>query len=125
MENERVPNKRKDMRKINLSGKEKILVVRTDRIGDVILSLPVLEATKSSYPKSHLTMMISPYTRDVLNNNPHLDDVMIDDYEDSNRGIRGFFRLIKKIRGEKFDVCVFTSSNFQVGDFTFPFRDKI
>jgi len=94
------------MKKINLSGKEKILVVRTDRIGDVILSLPVLEAIKSSYPKSHVSMMVSPYTKDVLDNIPHLDDVIIDDYKDVHRGTGGFFRLVKKIRGEKFDVCV-------------------
>jgi lipopolysaccharide heptosyltransferase II len=94
------------MKQLNLSGKEKILVVRTDRIGDVILSTPVLEAIKSSYPKSHVTMMVSPYTKNVVKNNPHLDDVIIDDYENIHRGIGGFFRLIKKVRGEKFDVGV-------------------
>ena len=95
------PTNEKNMKKINLSGKEKVLVVRADRIGDVILSLPVLEAIKSSYPKSHLTMMISPYTRDVLNNNPHLDDVIIDDYEDSNRGIKRVFPINQKDKRRK------------------------
>ena len=94
------------MKKINLSGKEKFLIVRTDRMGDVILSVPVLEAIKSSFPKAHVIMMVSPYVKDVLNNNPHLDDVIIDDCKNIHKGIGGFFRLIKKIRGEKFDVCV-------------------
>ncbi len=94
------------MKKINLRGKEKFLIVRTDRMGDVILSLPVLEAIKSSFPKAHVVMMVSPYVKDMLNNNPNLDDVIIDDCKDIHKGIGGFFRLIKKIRGEKFDVCV-------------------
>ena len=102
------------MKKINLTGKEKFLVVRTDRIGDVILSLPVLEAIKSSYPKSHVTMMISPYTKDIVKNNPHLDDVIIDDYKDVHRGTGGFFRLTKKIRCEKFDVCVLLHPTFRL-----------
>jgi lipopolysaccharide heptosyltransferase II len=102
------------MKKINLTGKEKNLVVRTDRIGDVILSTPVLEAIKSSYPKSHVTMMISPYTKDIVKNNPHLDDVIIDDYKDVHRGTGGFFRLVKKIRGEKFDVCVLLHPTFRL-----------
>ena len=71
------------MRKINLSGKEKFLVVRTDRMGDVILCLPVLEAIKSAFPKSHLTIMVSPYTKEVLGNNPRADDIIIDDRKTS------------------------------------------
>jgi heptosyltransferase-3 len=102
------------MKKIDLSGKEKILVVRTDRIGDVILSTPVLEAIKSSYPKSHITMMISPYTKDVVKNNPRVDDVIIDDYENIHRGMGGFFRLIKKVRGERFDVGVLLYPTFRL-----------
>lgn len=102
------------MKKINLTGKEKFLVVRTDRMGDVILSLPVLEAIKSSYPKSHVTVMISPYTKDIVKNNPHLDDVIIDDYKDVHSGTGGFFRLVKKIRGEKFDVCVLLHPTFRL-----------
>jgi len=90
------------------------LVVRTDRIGDVILSIPVLEAIKSSYPKSHITMMLSPYTKDILNNNPYLDDVIIDDGRDIHRGIRGFFRLMKKTRKEKFDVGVLLRPTFRL-----------
>jgi ADP-heptose:LPS heptosyltransferase len=94
------------MRKISLSGTEKFLVVRTDRMGDVILSLPVLQAIKSAFPESRLTMMVSPYARDVLDNNPHADDIIIDDHENLHRGIGGFFRLVRSVRNRKFDVCV-------------------
>jgi ADP-heptose:LPS heptosyltransferase len=94
------------MRKINLSGKEKFLVVRTDRMGDVILCLPVLEAIKSAFPKSHLTIMVSPYTKEVLGNHPRADDIIIDDRKNVHRGIGGFFRLVRRIRSRKFDVCV-------------------
>lgn len=104
----------KDMKRINLTGKEKILVVRTDRIGDVILSTPVLEAIKLSCPKSHLTMMISPYTKDIVKNNPHLDDVIIDDHKNIHKGVGGFFRLIKKIRGEKFDIGILLRPTFRL-----------
>jgi lipopolysaccharide heptosyltransferase II len=102
------------MKKLNLTGKEKFLVVRTDRMGDVILSTPVLEAIKSVFPQSRVTMMVSPYTKEVLNNNPHLDDVISDDYEDVHRGIKGFFRLMKKIRNEKFDVAVLLHPTFRL-----------
>jgi len=94
------------MRKINLRGRERFLVIRTDRIGDVVLSTPVLEAVKSHFPHSHLCMMVSPYAEEVVKNNPYLDDVIIDDYENRHRGIKGFWELVKKIRKKNFDVGI-------------------
>ena len=48
----------------------RILVVRPDRIGDVVLSLPVLNALRHRWPKAYLAMLARPYTRDVLERNP-------------------------------------------------------
>jgi ADP-heptose:LPS heptosyltransferase len=110
------------MKKINLTGKEKFLVVRTDRMGDVILSTPVLEAIKSTLPQSRVTIMVSPYTKDVLNNNPHLDDVIIDDHKNMHRGIKGFFRLAGKLRNEKFDVSVLLHPTFRLASLLFLSR---
>ncbi|MBI3556331.1 MAG: hypothetical protein HY074_08720, partial [Deltaproteobacteria bacterium] len=38
--------------------KTKILVVRPDRIGDVVLSTPVLEALRHNYPDSELQLLV-------------------------------------------------------------------
>jgi heptosyltransferase-3 len=94
------------MRNLKLTGKERFLVIRTDRIGDVVLSTPVLEVLKSSFPGSQVTMMVSPYTIDVVINNPHLDDVIMDDAENRHKGIRGFFLLVKEVKKRKFDVGI-------------------
>jgi len=102
------------MKKINLTGKEKFLVVRTDRMGDVILSTPVLEAIKSSFPESYVAIMVSPYTKDIVKNNPHLDDVIIDDYKNRPQGIKGFFRLVKEVKNERFDVCILLHPTFRL-----------
>ncbi len=102
------------MRKINLSGKAKFLVARTDRMGDVLLSLPVLEAIRSAFPESHVTIMVSPYTRDVLANHPYLDDIIIDDHEGVHRGVGGFLGLIRSIRRQKFDVSVLLHPTFRL-----------
>lgn len=90
------------------------MVIRTDRMGDVILSTPVLEAIKSSSPNSYVAFMVSPYTRDVLKDNPHLDDVIIDEYKDAYKGMKGFFRLVKRIRNGKFDVAVLLHPTFRL-----------
>jgi heptosyltransferase-3 len=94
------------MRKLELTGKERIVVVRTDRIGDVVLSTPVLEAIKSRFPESHLSMLVSAYAAEVVKNNPNLDDVIIDDYGERHKGIRGFLSLAKEVKRRDFEVGI-------------------
>jgi heptosyltransferase-2 len=90
------------MKRLNLKGKERFLVIRTDRIGDVILSTPVPEAIKRKYPNSQVTMMVSSYTRDLFNHNPWVDEVITYDLEN----IKGFFKLVKSLREKGFDVAI-------------------
>ncbi len=90
------------MKKIDIKGNERFLVVRTDHIGDVLLSTPVLEAIKRKYPQSSVSMMISPYTKDLLANNPWVDEIITDEQKTSG----GFFRLVKFLRKEKFDCAI-------------------
>jgi ADP-heptose:LPS heptosyltransferase len=94
------------MRKLGLTGKESFLVVRTDRIGDLVLSTPVLEAIRSNFPESHLAMLVSAYAAEVVKNNPNLDDVIIDDRENRHKGVKGFFVLLREIRRRKIDVSI-------------------
>jgi len=90
------------MKKLNLSGTEKFLIVRTDRIGDLILSTPVAEVLKRSYPKSRVTMLVSPYTKELLKNNPWVDEVITDD----DVGFRDSLKLLRTLRGKRFDIVV-------------------
>jgi lipopolysaccharide heptosyltransferase II len=94
------------MRELKITGRERILVIRTDRIGDVVLSTPVLEAIKQRFPQSHITMTLSSYTAEVVRNNPHLDDVIIEDHENRHRGMGDFFMMVKEIRKRRFDVGI-------------------
>ncbi len=95
-------NQVRQMKNPNITGKEKFLIIRTDRIGDLILSTPVPEALKRKYPESRVAMLVAPYTKDLLQNNPWVDEVITDD----NPGFKGFFKSIKMLRREEFDVAV-------------------
>lgn len=52
-----------------------ILVSRTDRIGDLILSLPVFQSLKASFPGVKITALVSPYAREVVEAHPDVDHV--------------------------------------------------
>jgi heptosyltransferase-3 len=90
------------MKRLNLKGKRRFLIVRTDRIGDVVLSTPVPEAIKRKYPNSQVNMLVSSYTSDLLLHNPWVDEIITEDQVD----FKGFLKLVKLLRKKKFDVSV-------------------
>lgn len=82
----------------------RILIIRTDRIGDVILTTPVIRTLRQTYPEAYIAILISPATRDLVQGNPHLDEILMDDRLGRHKGPAGFWRLIRGIREKKFDI---------------------
>ncbi len=62
----------------------KILLSRTDRIGDLILSTPAIATVRASFPDAHVTMITSPYNRVVMDRNTDIDELV-----DLPREVRG------------------------------------
>jgi lipopolysaccharide heptosyltransferase II len=100
---------------------KKILVIRTDRIGEVLLSTPIPTALKEKWPSAAITMMIKPQLRELIEDNPYVSEIM--EYEDNARKnkekegnirrdkdrrgvIRETFRLSKIFKERKFDIVV-------------------
>ncbi|HPN87872.1 MAG TPA: lipopolysaccharide heptosyltransferase II [Candidatus Omnitrophota bacterium] len=84
----------------------KILVVRTDRIGDVVLTTPSLKVLRENYPDAWITLMVTPFTKDLVSANPYIDEIMVDDRKKRHKGFWGFIKLIKDIRKKKFDAAI-------------------
>ncbi len=56
-----------------------ILLVRTDRIGDVILSLPLAALLKDIYPDCRVTFLAREYTAPLITLSKQVDEVINDD----------------------------------------------
>lgn len=61
---------------LDLESVKSVLVVRPDRLGDVVLSLPVYESIKLSIPGAHLTALVDKSNAEILADNPHIDRIM-------------------------------------------------
>ena len=85
---------------------DRILIVRTDRLGDVVLTTPSIKALRDHFPRAHITVLIAPGTRPLVEGNPHVDAVIVDDRKKDHRGLMGFFRLIRSIRHRHFDLAI-------------------
>ncbi len=55
---------------------KKIIVARTDKIGDVVLSLPVFAALKKCFPNIKTVALVGNYTSDVARSSKNVDDVI-------------------------------------------------
>ncbi len=55
----------------------RILVIVTRRIGDVLLTLPLVSALKSAWPAARIDMLVFKGTEGVLAGNPLLDEVIV------------------------------------------------
>ncbi|MCZ7555688.1 MAG: glycosyltransferase family 9 protein [Bacteroidia bacterium] len=86
--------------------RRRILVVRPDRIGDVALATPTIRALRHHFPDAFLAVLVRPSTEPVLRHNPHLDAILLDDYENEHAGKRGFFDRLRMLRKHDFDTAL-------------------
>ncbi len=51
----------------------RILLVRPDHLGDLLLVTPVLDALKAQAPDAHITMMVGPWSSEIVARHPAID----------------------------------------------------
>lgn len=85
---------------------KRILIVRTDKIGDVLLSTPVIKALRDSYPNAYIAMMIRPYAYDVIWGNPFLDKVILYDKYGIHKSWLGSIRFALELKRKRFDLAI-------------------
>jgi len=81
-----------------MAKQKKILIVRPDRIGDVVLSTPIPREIKKTYPGSFVAVLLRKYTQDIYVNNPYVDKIILIDDEVS----KSFWEKVTEIRKYKF-----------------------
>ncbi|MCX5656822.1 MAG: lipopolysaccharide heptosyltransferase II [Candidatus Omnitrophica bacterium] len=81
-------------------------MVRTDRLGDVVLSTPVVKNLRDTFPQSFIAMMVRPYTKDVVEGNPYLDEVILYDKDNREKGWLSTLRFSRVLAKKRFDLAV-------------------
>lgn len=92
----------------------RILVVRPDRIGDVILSTPVITALRKQYPSAHITFLVRDFVAPLVRSLPEVDAVFTYDPNGRHSGIRGFFKLMEEMKAQEFGISIVLQSRFRI-----------
>lgn len=93
-----------------------ILIVRTDRIGDVVLSLPLARIIKEHYPKAKVTFLVRAYTKALVENNYFIDEVIILKEESTKILIA---ENIKQLKRKNFDTAIIVYPTLKIALITF------
>ena len=91
---------------------KRILLVRTDKIGDVTLTTPAIAALRKKLPAAHLVGLASSIGAEIYRSNPHLNETI--ELTEAHKGFVGFFRLLMLIRRQRFDAVVVFQSRFTI-----------
>jgi len=85
---------------------KRILITRTDRLGDVLLSTPVISALRERFPCAYIAMMVAPHARDIVEGNPYLDEIIIYNKEYFRKSLINTIKFTFDLRFKKFDLAL-------------------
>lgn len=81
----------------------RILLIRQDRLGDVVLSTALPREIRRRWPDAGVSVMVRPYAAAVYANNPHVDEILLDDPPvEATARRRSFWRLVAELRRRRF-----------------------
>jgi lipopolysaccharide heptosyltransferase I len=95
---------------------QKILVLRLSAVGDVIRTLPAVKALKERCPSSQITWVVEEPSKDFLESQPEVDEIVLFPRKRWTQGIRSprawwrtakeMSQLVKELRRRQFDVVL-------------------
>ena len=91
---------------------EKILVVQTSFLGDVVLTTPLISEIKRRFPEACLTVLCKAQLKGLLENHPDIDEVLTDD---KGAGLRGLRNKAEELRQRGFTLAISPHKSFRTG----------
>lgn len=85
-----------------------ILITRTDRIGDVVLSLPMLAVLRRKYPDARLSMLVRSYTLGLVEGHRYLDRAI------TVEEVGSWWSAYRFFRKERYDAVILAYPRFRL-----------
>ncbi|MDX1496207.1 MAG: glycosyltransferase family 9 protein, partial [Salinisphaeraceae bacterium] len=117
------------------SNPERLLLIRLSAVGDVINTLPALEALRQTYPQAHISYLVEDRAYTVIEGHPSIDEVIL---YPRKRWVKMFktpgqwlqlwheFRaLLKQLREPQHDAVLNYQSNLKGALFAYLSKAKI
>ncbi|NIN63501.1 MAG: glycosyltransferase family 9 protein [Anaerolineae bacterium] len=92
----------------------RILLIRPDHVGDVLFTTPAVRALRSALPEAYIAYLAGPWSREIVQDNPHLDNVISCPFPGFTRRPKAhslepyvvLWKHARSVRAMAFDVAV-------------------
>lgn len=91
---------------------KKILIFNVNWLGDVLFSTATIRNIRRNFPDSFIACIIPSRCYPILKGNPYLDEIIIFDEKDKDRGILGKLKFIRMLKKKKFDTVFLLHRSF-------------
>ena len=100
----------------------RILLIRPDHLGDLVLTTPILHALKTRLPEASITMMVGPWSSEVVARHPDIDTLIPFPFPGFQRAAQRplapyflLFSVAKQLRRGKYDLAINLRPDFWWG----------
>ncbi len=83
---------------------KRILIIQTAFLGDVILITPLIRATSELFGEARIDVLVTPETRGILANNPHITDVVT--FDKRRNKLMALWETGRHLRQNKYDLAI-------------------
>ena len=89
----------------------RILLVRTDRIGELLLTTPAFSAVRESFTGAKIDLMVRPSSSPVVEGNPSLDSIIKIDPDSDLNSFAKRLKFIRRLAASGFDMAIIFNPN--------------
>jgi ADP-heptose:LPS heptosyltransferase len=107
---------------VPLPAAPRILLIRPDHLGDIVLTTPVLDALKKSIPQAHITMMVGPWSSEIVAHHPAIDRLLLCPFPGFQRAPQKpltpytmLFSFAQQLRRNNYDIAINLRPDFWWG----------
>ncbi|MFH1380740.1 MAG: lipopolysaccharide heptosyltransferase II [Candidatus Omnitrophota bacterium] len=91
---------------------KRILIIEVNWLGDVLFSTPLIKAVRKRFKNAHIACMTVPRCKEILENNPNINEIIIYDEKGKHVSLLGKWRLICELRKKHFDLAIILHRSF-------------
>ena len=86
--------------------RKRFLLIRTDRVGDTILTFPAVTALRNNYPEACISFLAQPYTVPLFEQYTGIDQLLSYEPHGRHKGWKGLLKLSSELQELNFDAAI-------------------
>jgi len=90
----------------------RILIIKFSSLGDIILSTAALRTIRQKFLHNYkISFLVGEESKDLLFNCPYIDELLVCDFKNRDKGMTGLLKIAALLRKKNFDIVIDLQNN--------------